>query len=415
MYHDHMSRKLGVILVLLLCAVGVITGLIYILRQPVMVQSADGVVSLSIPRGALPPGTSARDIRITPSQETYSKQVLAAYTFTPTELTFKKPVSLTWQSKIPRDLIRSAMLLSVEKEKVAGVDGATVAYDEETEQLTTTAQIHHFSDYIIAENLFHIFGFLPGGKEKYVGQPFEAKVGISYDQRVVIPIIGGRTITKELVEDPYVTGQIWDARYTLSPDVILDSPKRMQMKNGGYTARETFTCRHEGGALIRPSMHIWYVYRSAFDGEEFSNPVTMTFIRTPWIHLECIDPNNTWEADRQKDAARKAAQETAGKFEFLSVPEYKPISTLAEEKPVYIIVASSGTLDIRKALPIELKITVDGKEVWRGKIAGNPTKVCRDATGCSVEGPVIKKEWLAGELVLTATGSKGEVLAVYNQ
>ncbi|MBI3290406.1 hypothetical protein HYZ78_03360 [Candidatus Microgenomates bacterium] len=92
-------------------------------------------------------------------------------------------------------------------------------------------------------------------------------------------------------------------------------------------------------------------------------------------------------------------------FEFKSLDAKKPTQ-------MYVIVASK-TQDVRKQLPINLEAFANGKSVWKGMVDGSPSEVCRDATGCGVDGPDTKTLNLkAGDkLEFTATGKDGKIIA----
>ncbi|MDA2921668.1 hypothetical protein MYX07_00190, partial [Patescibacteria group bacterium AH-259-L07] len=87
------------------------------------------------------------------------------------------------------------------------------------------------------------------------------------------------------------------------------------------------------------------------------------------------------------------------------------VSTLPAEHRVHLIVASNGDPDIRTFLPIKVELVVDGDVVWQTTIRGSPQETCRDATGCSIDGPLIQSSWQGKEVTLKAYSKEGKVLA----
>lgn len=79
---------------------------------------------------------------------------------------------------------------------------------------------------------------------------------------------------------------------------------------------------------------------------------------------------------------------------------------------VHLIVASNGTPDIRTFLPIKIELKVNNEIAWQNTISGDPKQVCRDATGCSIDGPVISSAWKGKRITLQAYGKGSEVLSV---
>lgn len=104
---------------------------------------------------------------------------------------------------------------------------------------------------------------------------------------------------------------------------------------------------------------------------------------------------------------QQTAQEPDGSYTFEVIS--------LKDKPAgnsYVIVASQ-TQDVREQLPISIEYLKNGKSVWAGVISGDPAKVCRDKTGCGVDGPNIKDlNLMSGDsLEMVAKGKDGTVLA----
>ena len=107
-----------------------------------------------------------------------------------------------------------------------------------------------------------------------------------------------------------------------------------------------------------------------------------------------------------------ASDNKSGFFEFIDLATGENMTNSAARQP-HIIVASSGSPDIQNLLPITLRLTVDGQQVWTGTISGDPSVVCRGATGCSVDGPQIPGDFT--NLTLSAYDKDGMLIATFTQ
>ncbi len=109
-------------------------------------------------------------------------------------------------------------------------------------------------------------------------------------------------------------------------------------------------------------------------------------------------------------------QSAEAHWEFLNPDDdWKPVNELVSNTSPYLIIASNGDPDIREKLPIKIELKVDGVVVLETTITGDPTKVCRDATGCSVQGPLIDPAWEGKKIELIAYDNDDNVLAVHTQ
>ncbi|MBI2598905.1 hypothetical protein HYW40_01685 [Candidatus Curtissbacteria bacterium] len=114
-------------------------------------------------------------------------------------------------------------------------------------------------------------------------------------------------------------------------------------------------------------------------------------------------------------------QQPLGNFEFLDVSAgFAKLNALPSGKAVHIVVASSGTPDIRTHRPVKIEIWVDGQKVWEETVDELPitngkTPNCRGANGCSIDGPVIKPEWKGKKIEVKAYGKNGDLLAKYSE
>lgn len=104
-------------------------------------------------------------------------------------------------------------------------------------------------------------------------------------------------------------------------------------------------------------------------------------------------------------------------WEFLRLDQnYEKTSTLKlDNVPIHLVVASDGNPDVRNFLPISIVLKVDGKEEFKTTISGDPKLVCRDATGCSIDGPVMKPEWKNKPIELSAFGKDGTLLVRWTE
>ncbi len=102
-------------------------------------------------------------------------------------------------------------------------------------------------------------------------------------------------------------------------------------------------------------------------------------------------------------------------FELLDISKgFARVDKLPYGSSVHFVVASN-TVDVTKQLPITIVMKVDGEEVFRTTIPNEPEYNCRDATGCSVDGPLILNEWMGKEIILDATNKDGELLVEYRE
>lgn len=114
------------------------------------------------------------------------------------------------------------------------------------------------------------------------------------------------------------------------------------------------------------------------------------------------------------------AQLSLGMWEFLDIDrDWQRTDTLPFGHRVHLIVARDPqrdlSFDVRQYLPISLMLFVNGAPVWEGRVEGDANSVCRDATGCSIDGPLMSSSWQGKSLELIAVGRTGELLARHRQ
>ncbi|MFA5799914.1 MAG: S-layer homology domain-containing protein [Candidatus Peribacteraceae bacterium] len=101
-----------------------------------------------------------------------------------------------------------------------------------------------------------------------------------------------------------------------------------------------------------------------------------------------------------------------GSFEFLDIAGgWKTVNDLPFGGSVHFIVASNGTHDVRKDLPIRIHMWVNDVLTYSLTFNGDPSAVCRNATGCSVDGPVIPAEWRGQTVRVEAYSKDGTLLS----
>lgn len=100
-------------------------------------------------------------------------------------------------------------------------------------------------------------------------------------------------------------------------------------------------------------------------------------------------------------------------IEILNTDNGKIVSSYPYGAHTELIVASKSE-DVRKSLPIILKVRV-GDKLFTNNIPNDPQKVCRGADGCSIPGPLVKEESKGQPLEILATGSNGKKLAYFEE
>ncbi len=108
----------------------------------------------------------------------------------------------------------------------------------------------------------------------------------------------------------------------------------------------------------------------------------------------------------------KTTPSKTGFFEFIDLSTGQKVDYISGIKP-HIIVATNGDPDVRNLLPIRLELKVNGDSVWNGKIEGDPSVVCRGATGCSIDGPNVTTDF--NSIILTAYDKNGQAVATFKE
>jgi len=103
-----------------------------------------------------------------------------------------------------------------------------------------------------------------------------------------------------------------------------------------------------------------------------------------------------------------------GNFEFVT-PAFEPLGQISPDALTHIIVAGNGSPPMASFLTIDVEVfdPVSGGRIWKDMIVGPADQVCRDDTGCSLDGPTLA-ELLAlfpeGRYLFQAS-SDGQLLA----
>lgn len=126
-------------------------------------------------------------------------------------------------------------------------------------------------------------------------------------------------------------------------------------------------------------------------------------------------PNPQTSPQKSSEQPSKLAP-ASGFWEFLDTNQnWQRVPKLPYGHLVHLIVASNGTPDIRTLLPIRIVLKIDSNLAWTATISGDPELNCRDATGCSIDGPLIQNDWQNKTIELNAYDKNELLLAHYTQ
>ena len=143
-----------------------------------------------------------------------------------------------------------------------------------------------------------------------------------------------------------------------------------------------------------------------------SGDVERTDLKTPEA---CTSPEMGMPADLESlpvTYGERCVEKPVGTFEFLDINGgWKPVNDLPFGAPVHFIVATDGSHDVRKDLPIKIAIFVNDALTYGLTFGGDPGDVCRGADGCSVDGPVVPADWKTKTVRVEAYGKDGAFLS----
>ena len=245
---------------------------------PATVTSADGLVTLTIPDGALPAGTDPEDIRITdvsgnPAALTLNGQpATAAYRFEPEGLTFSKPVTLTLPVTMPDGSIPQIFQLADSVEELAVV---AAVVDADGEGSVDTVFLEHFSIVaVVHPGFFTVTTSEPG--DTMIGETFtwdlvmaavdqEQTREINYEfegePRNVVIVERGPTFYA--LSGRYRSGDFFSGLTTshINPMRVEDRPpwtRRGENSVRSFQIGESFTCVQDGRYRLSWSGYLLY-------------------------------------------------------------------------------------------------------------------------------------------------------------
>lgn len=179
------------------------------------VTSRDGLVTLTVPAGALSTPTQITIEKLDPADlgpewEEYRSagEIGAAYEFGPDGLTFASPATVSFRGESPGeqgDTITLVLkpILTSENGKVVPLDSLTVEVDTLTGMLVTSGQVSHFSPMVL---------FASAGSDVSLKAPRTTVVGEWFKVTVVAPV--SARFTDARLHHP--TGEIVQRHYTIS-------------------------------------------------------------------------------------------------------------------------------------------------------------------------------------------------------
>lgn len=236
-------------------------------------KSDDGNVTLSIPRGALPQGVRAEDIKITSigydaiSMKPREQDFLTAYEFQPDGLQFSKPVNVSFVLKnfegtsVPTvDIISKGEIIPLESQQVDR--------DEGNKTLAITGAMRHFSQAVVRKHFYAVT--VTGPEDHFIGDTFDVEVTHTIERRTYISTDDEfitRTLT--LLGNPFVSGKItaWvhaipekaypEISEAVSPKYTNDFPRiTMIPETGELKTAVRFTCVKPGAVEFRYESNI---------------------------------------------------------------------------------------------------------------------------------------------------------------
>lgn len=228
------------------------------------ITSAGGRASLTMPAGALPPGVSAADIRITElapadlPQASNGSPVLGGVRLEPDGLVFNTPVTLTLT--VPTSSISVPVLVLFNGPSVEVVPDLQIEARPGEGLLTLSAEISHFTDAVAFEEYFTAGFDAPGDRQ--VRETFNVRGVILLRDPV------DRVLIREPVDVPVGTGgalviirrrpdapwQLTGFFFTSGPvtpaGLILDRPPPTTTKNDSFSLSQPLTCESAGSVSV---------------------------------------------------------------------------------------------------------------------------------------------------------------------
>ncbi len=220
------------------------------------VTSSDGKVTLLIPQGALPANTAASAISIQPltssdsSLAALGETPLAAYQLLPDGLQFNSPAII----QIVADNSSNGhvvALMSVSGGTITPLSPTRADVDPQTNKVTLTAPIAHFSAVVVHEAGF-AFALSGTGSnnDEQVNTPFQVNAAVyrySFDPPKLAATIEASDSTpapKQGALSTWTLDGTWLATGAISPATVPHSPSQSISGSSGIVvaSNQTFTC-----------------------------------------------------------------------------------------------------------------------------------------------------------------------------
>lgn len=261
------------------------------------ITSDDGVVTLTIPAGALPAGVTASDITITKQTDP-----VVAYQFAPDGVIFLEPIQLSMTLPGPLDRIPSLVYSSNDTSTV--VPELAVVMDYTANTIELSAELEHFSTVYEAD--FFTLDFTDPGSY-YIPEiwPFQIDWKLaSYELEAWHTDDNGSRLVKILQVDPWsVSGQAEVASTSelqIKPESVEQFPKLTELTNqSSFSAYENFKCVKPGDGGINYTFTLSWLYSIDGEGDTFGQNTKVTL----YWPLKCLDiVTGTTEAETTDDS-----------------------------------------------------------------------------------------------------------------
>ncbi len=278
------------------------------------VKSADGSAQLDVPVGSLPAGLRVEDIKVAAVDPATlpvtfpDGPALAAYTLEPDGARFLQPVILTVTLPGKDGFLPSAVMVS--GNEVSAALDMEVTLDAESETLTVSTKLDHFSNVIYHHRSFFWVPEMKFVGDQVVGGAFvgEAKIGVVqsefqlYYRGTTDPLV-----LVKLTDRPRLTGLFSVVRGPVVPTRSLDKPRdlvlekslRVDNTRGGvqddtyYTFKETYQCTRPGLVVLEYEAYLsysveyeWASFRGLFSGDASSGPASL-LIKIRTVPFQC--------------------------------------------------------------------------------------------------------------------------------
>lgn len=214
------------------------------------IKSSDGSAELLIPNGALPPGTSANDIKITAVDPAQLQVTLgghaptSAYHVEPDGVKLNQPILL----RLKRDTSRAkevSSLFTISGDQGTALSPVVAAFDTDSHQVTLMATMTHFSTLVEA---FNVRVEMPDEMDEPIGTRFIVQAFVTTQEHFRFLDITGRadpwTASEPVVRQDNGTGPYGTASGSLN--------------DGLMNLYDAFTCQAVGDGNVQLNLTIHY-------------------------------------------------------------------------------------------------------------------------------------------------------------